>query len=102
MPSKLGGILASGRPVVVSAELSSGLSRTVREAHAGVVVAPNDPAALADALASLSVCPDVRAVLGESGRAWARAHLDEEEILGRMEATLLEAQTGSARIQSPE
>jgi len=91
MPSKLGGILASGRPVVVSAEPSSGLSRTVHEADAGVVVAPNDPEALADALASLSLCADVREVLGESGRAWAQAHLDEEEILGRMEATLLEA-----------
>ncbi len=48
LPSKLGGMLASGRPVVVTADIGTELATFV--AGAAVVVPPGDAGALADAI----------------------------------------------------
>ena len=60
---------AFGKPVVVTdvGELRS----TVEPNGLGLVVPPNDPAALADAIARLADSPRMRAALGERARAWA-------------------------------
>jgi colanic acid biosynthesis glycosyl transferase WcaI len=49
LPSKLGGMLASGRPIVVTAAPGTELATFL--AGAAIVVAPGDPAALAGAIA---------------------------------------------------
>src|SRR5207244_6265758 len=51
MPSKLLGMLASGRPVVVTARQGSELAAVVGQC--GVVVPPENPSALAAAIAAL-------------------------------------------------
>jgi glycosyltransferase involved in cell wall biosynthesis len=58
-----------GKPVVATdvGELGS----TVREQNLGLVVAPSDPASLAEAIAFLAERPGVRASLGASARAFA-------------------------------
>jgi len=50
LPSKLGGMLASGRRVIVTAERGAELARFVD--GAAIVVPPADPAALAEAIAA--------------------------------------------------
>jgi glycosyltransferase involved in cell wall biosynthesis len=66
VPHKLFQYMATGTPVVVT-DLDP-LARVVEDADAGVVVPPEDPAAMADALADLASDPERRRQLGANGR----------------------------------
>ncbi|MEN7528802.1 glycosyltransferase WbuB [Cupriavidus sp. DL-D2] len=87
MPSKLTGMLASGRPVVTTAAQGSALANVVN--LCGVVVPPGDDAAFAEGIATLAASPAMRTQLGIAGLAWARTHLDRDAVLGQFEQTLL-------------
>ena len=87
MPSKLTGMLASARPVVVTARPGTELAGVV--ASCGLVVPPEDPAAMTAAIAKLAARPDLRASLGAAGRVHALQHMDREAVLLRFEAILL-------------
>jgi colanic acid biosynthesis glycosyl transferase WcaI len=50
IPSKVLGYMAAGRPVIASVALDSDTAEMVREAKCGLVVPPQDAAALADAI----------------------------------------------------
>jgi colanic acid biosynthesis glycosyl transferase WcaI len=89
LPSKLLNILAVGRPVVVTALPGTELAEVVTVAQAGVVVPPDDPAALAAAVRGLAADPARRAAMGASGRAWVAAHLGADAVLGRIERQVL-------------
>jgi colanic acid biosynthesis glycosyl transferase WcaI len=93
MPSKLSGMLASGRPVVATARKGSELERVV--AGCGVVVAPDSPEAFCSAVLALAVAPERRGRLGRAGRAYAEAHLGREAILGDFESELFRLVSGS-------
>jgi colanic acid biosynthesis glycosyl transferase WcaI len=86
MPSKLGGMLASGRPVVAGAHPGTQVAMAV--ADCGIVVPPDDGAAMAGALRRLAREPDRRAELGIAARARALSDWDRDGILGRLELTL--------------
>ena len=86
MPSKLGGMLASGRAVIVTAHAGTALSEAVW--GRGVVVEPGDAAALADAIEQLSMSPATRELMGSIGRRFAEAELDRNVILQRLEEEL--------------
>lgn len=60
---------AFGKPVIVT-DVGE-LRATVEPNRLGLVVPPDDPAALADAMARLAERPDLRAAFGASARAWA-------------------------------
>ena len=60
--------MASGLPVVVSGVRA--LSEIVNDKVTGLVSAPLDPVALADALSGLLDNPDLRAELGANAREW--------------------------------
>ncbi|MGO4306585.1 glycosyltransferase WbuB [Cupriavidus sp. RAF12] len=87
LPSKLAAMLASGRPVVATAQEGTELARLV--ASCGIVVDPGDSVAVANAIAELADDPERRRALGEIGKAWAERHLDREPVLLRLEETLL-------------
>jgi glycosyltransferase involved in cell wall biosynthesis len=57
VPSKLYGILASGRAVVAQVPRGSEVARVVEEEACGMVVAPGDVEGLADAIRSLASSP---------------------------------------------
>jgi colanic acid biosynthesis glycosyl transferase WcaI len=80
LPSKLGGMLASGRPFVTQAE-DGELARAA--GAGGIAVAPGDPGALAEAILALASDPARRRRLGRGGRRFAEAHLDRELIIAR-------------------
>lgn len=88
LPSKLLNILAAGRPVVVTADAGSELHDVVVESGAGLVVPPEDPAALAEALRSLIHDPERRAAMGVAGRRWITRHLSIDAVLGGIEHQL--------------
>ncbi len=85
LPSKLGGMLASGRPVVVQAA-GGELARAAR--IAGVAVPPDDPAAMAAAIRELAADPERRRRLGLAARELALTHLTCELVLARYESRL--------------
>ena len=73
VPSKLLDFMAVGRPVVLSGAGES--ARVLERAGAGIAVAPEDPAALADAVRWLRDNPHAAGEMGEKGRAFARGRL---------------------------
>ena len=86
MPSKLTGMLASGRAVIVMAHPDTELFNTV--APRGVVVPPEALAPLVNAIESLAADPARRDRLGRAGREFALAVLSRESVLGEFESTL--------------
>ena len=72
MPSKVYGILASGRPFVAAVDPSCEAAVIARDAQCGTVAAPDDPDALASAIATLCDDPARARMMGENARraAW--------------------------------
>ncbi len=85
LPSKLGGMLASGRPFVAQTE-GGELARAA--GAGGIAVAPDDPAAMAAAILALAADAKRRQRLGQGGRQFAEAHLNRELIIGRYMAKM--------------
>lgn len=83
MPSKLGGMLASGRPVIAAVRADGAITAAI--AGAGVVVPPGDAAALAAAITDLARDRPRRAALGQAARTVAEQDWDREAILTRFE-----------------
>jgi len=82
LPSKLSGMLASGRPVIATCEIETDLHSVVSQC--GLVVAPKDHEALAKAICQLADEADMRVELGKRARAYAEAHFDRDAILARV------------------
>ena len=74
MPSKLGGMLASGRAVIGTAAADTELGRVLDAI--GVRIDTDQPALLADAIRRLAADPQQRAALGAAGRRLAEQTLD--------------------------
>ncbi len=87
MPSKLAGMLASGKAVIVTAHAGTELSRVVE--GRGLVVEPGNADALAEAIAQLAVSRPRREAMGAAARAFAETELDRNAILLRLERELL-------------
>lgn len=79
MPSKLAGMLASGRPVVATAQQGSELSNVV--AQCGIVVAPGDVASFSAAIESLVDEPAFAHQCGARGRQYALANFDRKRVI---------------------
>ncbi|CAO3429101.1 glycosyltransferase family 4 protein [Azospirillum doebereinerae] len=80
-PNKMFDYMLAGRPIVQSCDASNDL---VAEAQCGITVAPEDPAAYAEACLHLSrLAPSERARLGENGRRFVRQHHDYRLLASR-------------------
>lgn len=86
MPSKLGGMLSSGRPVVASAAPGTQIALTV--SNCGIVVAPGDGDAFGRAVLELVRDADRRGSLGLAARREAEANWDRDAVLQRLESEL--------------
>lgn len=86
MPSKLTGMLASGRPVVGTADADTQLGQVLDAC--GVRVPPGDASALAKALSELAAAPEIRQKLGARGRQHALDHLSHTAVLSAFEHQL--------------
>jgi glycosyltransferase involved in cell wall biosynthesis len=81
LPSKLTAYFAAGRPVIAAVAQDSETAVEVRRSQAGLVVTPEDPAALAAALLKLRADAGLRSRLGELGRSYASEHLTSSAVL---------------------
>ncbi|MFO0306045.1 MAG: glycosyltransferase, partial [Burkholderiales bacterium] len=86
MPSKLTGMMASGRPTVASA--SDGTEVHAVVSGKGLVVPPGDSAAFAQAIRTLADSPDQRQALGRISREYAIANFGKAAILAKFEQDL--------------
>ena len=74
LPNKTLSILASGRAMIACIDEGSETWKLVKRAEAGLVVTPENPSALADAILTLKKDKDFRERLGNNGRTWAVNH----------------------------
>lgn len=88
LPSKLLGMLASGRPVVATSTSGSELAELASEA--GTCTAPGDADAFADALRHLIVDSEQRLMAGRRARKLAEDRFEKEAVLRRFERQLLD------------
>lgn len=89
MPSKLTNILSAGRSCIVTANPGTMLADVVSNHQLGLVVPPEDPEALADAVLRLLANDEPRTAYGVNARIYAEGHLDQEKILTHFEKQLL-------------
>jgi glycosyltransferase involved in cell wall biosynthesis len=84
IPSKLQSSLAMGRPILAAIEGEG--ARVVRDAEAGVVVEPENPAALAAGARALHEAgADAREAMGRRGRDYASRHFDRDTLVMRLD-----------------
>jgi colanic acid biosynthesis glycosyl transferase WcaI len=89
MPSKLTGMMASGRAVLATAAPGTQLFAAVT--GRGIVTPPGDVDAFAAGLRRLADDRRLRDEMGLQGRKYAVNYLNRDEVLRRFEASLLQA-----------
>jgi len=87
MPSKLGAMLATGRPVIATVMEDSQVALTLE--GAGLVVPPENPEALAAAINVLTGNADHRRSLGRRGLMTAKRSMEATVVLQNAEQRLL-------------
>lgn len=87
LPSKLSGMLASGKPVIATCSEGAEIARVVSQC--GLVVAPEDGAALAAAIEKLVDNNAMRQRFGTQARHYAKENFDKNAVLARLNAQLL-------------
>ena len=86
LPSKLSGMLASGRPVIATCRAGTEINEIVSQC--GLVVAPQSGAALAHAICELADDPAKRLDLGRKAREFAESNYERDAVLSAMFAAL--------------
>jgi colanic acid biosynthesis glycosyl transferase WcaI len=94
LPSKLSGMLASGRPVIATCRPGTEISEIVSQC--GLVVAPQDGAALALAVGRLADDTAMRLELGRRAREFAESNFERDAVLGTLFGALERAVPGIA------
>jgi colanic acid biosynthesis glycosyl transferase WcaI len=86
MPSKLTGMMASGRPTVASSPATSELALAL--VGAGLLVPPGDAGAFAEAIRELANKPHLRHQLGAAARQIAELRMSKSSVIAKFEADL--------------
>lgn len=92
LPSKMFEAWATERPIILGVKGES--EGVLREAGAGIAIAPEDAVALAEAIVRLADDGDVRMALGKAGRAFVTSRYNRDVLAGRMIAVLEDAAAG--------
>jgi colanic acid biosynthesis glycosyl transferase WcaI len=100
MPSKLTGMLASGRAIVATAVPDTQVGKVMDEC--GVLVSPGDSDALAEAVFRLAGDHEQRADLGKKARDYAEKNLGYDMIMSRFEQEALALVGSGGRAVSEE
>jgi len=92
LPSKLSGMLASGRPVVATCAADTEIGHIVRQC--GSCVPPGDAGQLAVALRQLAAAPAQRTLYGQRARQLAEEGFARDSILGQLVVSMARAVGG--------
>lgn len=90
MPSKIQVLLASGRPIIASVPETGTAARAIISSGGGLVVPPEDPDSLAQAILELYSNPERVKILGQQGRVFAEENYAFERALDKYEALFQE------------
>lgn len=91
LPSKLTGMMASGRPVVVTAEADTELARVVvKDAKCGLAVRPGRVEDFAEAILRLAEDKDLREKMGTCGRRYAEETFAKKHVIDEFEKIISE------------
>lgn len=88
LPSKIYEVMASGRPLIVAADVGSDVANLVEAAGCGLSVPPGDPGRLAAAILALRADPALRAAMGAAGRRHAEQRLSPEAVVQQYDELL--------------
>lgn len=94
MPGKAVTILAAGRPFVCTCLPGSALAALEAEIGAFLCTPPDDPLAMAEAVATLLADPARASAMGRRGRAWVEGNATRAVALDRYAALLTGLPTG--------
>ncbi len=81
MPSKLLGIMASGRPVVAGANQGSELYNVIKESGGGIAVEPENAEMMLEAIMVMYKDPRKKEDFGQKARGYAVSHLNSKNLL---------------------
>jgi len=81
IPSKLLAYMSAGRPVLAAASAASETARLVQQAKCGLIVQPENAAALAEGAASLRANPSLRQEMGLNGRSYVDNNFTKLHVL---------------------
>ncbi len=90
IPSKLLTYMAAGRPVLAAVNPASQGALLLGESQGGIIVTPEDPAALAAAVKQMQALPTALQEMGRRNRQYAEKHFDRRQIFAAQEAFLAE------------
>ena len=97
VPSRLYGVLAVGRPVLVSADGDSETVGLVEEAGCGIVVPPGRPELVARVIRDVVEGRISLEGMGERGREWVEREADREVAFGRYRRLVADVVSSSSR-----
>jgi colanic acid biosynthesis glycosyl transferase WcaI len=100
MPSKIQVLLASGRALVASVPDNGTAARAIRQSGGGVVVPPEEPEALANAILDLYNHPEKVKTLGYNSRHFAVEQYAFEQALNNYESLCYSVTAESSTIES--
>ncbi|MDM9379207.1 glycosyltransferase family 4 protein [Chlorogloeopsis sp. ULAP01] len=86
MPSKIQVLLASGRALIASVPENGTAARAIRQSGGGIIVPPEDPEALAQAILDLYQHPNKVQTLGYNSRHYATEQYAFEQALTHYES----------------
>ncbi len=89
IPSKMYDYLAAGKPMIINIDGEG--ARIIRESQSGIVVPPEDPKELADALLKIKSDRKAADKMGENGRKYARENYDKKKIAEKLNELLVSA-----------
>lgn len=90
MPSKLGGMLASGKCVLATAKPGTAIHTVMEASGAGVLVEPGNADELAGALRKLAQDRSYRLAAGQCARRYAERELGYEAVMATVQDVLTE------------
>ncbi len=94
LPSKLYGILAAGRPVLMVGPAGNDAAELVRESGAGFVIPNGEAQALVDAVRELRDGPRRAAKIGVAGRLHYERHMGRDRSVSRIAGVLQKVADG--------
>lgn len=90
LPNKILSTLSSGRPLIVSTDEESESGKLVKRAEAGLVVPPENPPALVEAILTLKNNRDLCEHMGRNGRTWAENNHSPQSGARQIEKIMFE------------